>query len=382
MPKIKKTKKQLREEMADSLVIESLPKYFFIACVIATFAAMFYILWPLLSSIFIAAVLAIAFNPVNKKFVKWFKDRRRVASVLTCFIVFLVIVIPLAVLIAMLSSEVLDTYGIVNAKLESGVFDKYLLWEKGGFFYDMFEWFKVQLSPIVDIQSFEIKDTILSVVQVVSKFLGDELSSFLNNIISFVIGLVVMFFSLYYFFKDGNELVDHLGYISPIPEKYESELFKKTASMVKAIIFGVFFTAVLQGFIGGIGFAIVGISSPVFWGTVMGFLSLLPVVGTAIVWVPAAIVLVVLGQYYSALFLFLWGMLLVGSIDNFARTYLIGGKARTYPLLTFFVILGGVWMLDLKGVIVGPLVLIILMSFLHIYESEYSQVLKKQSLKK
>ena len=98
---------------------------------------------------------------------------------------------------------------------------------------------------------------------------------------------------------------------------------------------------------------------------------------TAVIWVPAALILLGLGNWGAALFIFIWGFVAIGSIDNIARPFLIGGKAHTYPLMTFLVVLGGVITMGLKGVIIGPLVLIVLMSFLHIYESEYARLLKK-----
>jgi len=262
-------------------------------------------------------------------------------------------------------------------RVSSGEFDQYLQWKEGGVIYEWLGNFKKEIAPVFDIEKLDIKQNIIDVSQKMSTYLVSFSVTFAEKFSSFLLGVFVMFFSMYYFFKDGEQLVAKVGYISPLPLVYESELFKKLGSMVKAIVFGVFFTAILQGIVGGIGFAFVGISSPVFWGAAMAFLSLLPVVGTAIIWVPACIVLVIMGNYWSALFLFVWGVLVIGSVDNIARTYLIGGRARTYPLLTFFVILGGVLTMNLKGVIVGPLILMLLMSFLHIYEAEYSKVLKK-----
>jgi predicted PurR-regulated permease PerM len=165
--------------------------------------------------------------------------------------------------------------------------------------------------------------------------------------------------------------------LSPLPKVYEDELFGKMDSMVKAIVFGVFLTAIAQGLVGGVGFAISGISNPIFWGTAIAVASFIPVVGTGLVWVPAAIILVIFGNYWAALFLAIWGFLVIGTVDNFLRPYLIGGKAKTHPLLTFFVILGGLFTMGLIGIVVGPVVLMFVMSLLHIYEAEYTKVLKR-----
>jgi len=372
--KKKKTfKKKKINIKAGNLILDKLPGYFLIVCLLISFALLFYILIPFLTVIFLAAVLTIAFYPLYKVFLKFLKGRNRGASLISCFLVVIVILAPIAFFTILLVDEAQDTYLLIVEKVESGDFDNYLLWGDGGFFYDL----KVNLESTVWIDGFDIKGKIISIVTDWSDDVGNFVWEFGQGLSTFLIGFLVMFFSMYYFFKDGDELVRRIGYISPLPSEYEEELFGKIVSMVKAIVFGVFFTALLQGLSGGIGFAIVGLPSPVFWGTVMAFLSLLPVFGTALVWGPAVIILLILGDYMNAIFLLIWGVLVVGSVDNFVRPYLIGGKAHTYPLMTFFVILGGVFMMGPKGVIVGPLILMLLMSFLHIYEREYSKVLKK-----
>lgn len=365
------------KEETTALILDKLPGYFLISCLLLTLSFLLYILWPFLTPIFVAAVLTIAFHSYYKSVLKLFRGRSWLASLVSCLIVALVIVVPVTLFVLLVSSEALDAYATIRIKVESGFFDHYLQWENGGFFYDWFSVFKEKISPVFDVEKLNLKQDIINIAQALSSYLGDFAIVFAEKFSSFLFGVFIMFFSLYYFFKDGNSLVDKLGAVIPFPLVYENELFSKLGSMVKAVVFGVFFTALLQGLVGGIGFAIVGISSPVFWGAAMAFLSLIPVVGTAIIWVPAVIFLLIFGSYGSALFLFLWGVFLVGSVDNIARTYLIGGKAQTYPLITFFVILGGVLMMGLKGVIIGPLVLMGFMSLLHIYQSEYAKVLKK-----
>jgi predicted PurR-regulated permease PerM len=357
----------------DSLIIDKLPGYFLLFTLMIALYFLFEILRPFLSVIFLAAVLVISFYPVYKRLLKAFKGMARLASLVSCVLVVLVIIAPIAAFVIMLTNEAVDTYEVISDKVESGVFDKYLVWEDGGFFYDL----KEHIDPFVDVESLDIKDTIIGAAQGLSSFLFEQTTNILKGISGIALNFVIMLFAMYYFFKDGKELVKKAGHISPLPAMHEGELFRKMDSMVKAIVFGVFFTAIVQGFLGGVGFAIAGISSPVFWGSAMAFLSLVPMVGTALIWIPAVVVLAILGFYWEAVFVMAWGIFVVGTVDNFLRPYLIGGKAKTYPLITFFVILGGIFTMGLKGIIVGPLVLMVVMSLLHIYEAEYSKVLKK-----
>lgn len=357
----------------DSMIVDKLPAYFLLLTLVVALYFLFDILRPFLTVIFLAAVLTVTFHPMYRKILKVFRGYSGWASIVSCLIVVLVIIVPLASFVVMLTNEAVDTYYVVKSKVESGVFDEYLQWQQGGVFYDV----KQNLDPFVNWEEIDIKEYIVNAAQVLSTFLFDQTANFLRSISSLLLNFFVMLFAMYYFFKDGEKLVKHLGRISPLPSLYEGELFRKMDSMVKAIMIGVFLTAVIQGIVGGVGFAIVGVSSPVFWGTAIAFFSLVPVVGTAAIWLPAAVVLAILGNYWEAVFMALWGMFAVGTVDNFVRPYLIGGKAKTYPLLTFFVILGGIFTMGLKGIIVGPLILMVVMSLLHIYEAEYGKVLKK-----
>ncbi|MBI4975521.1 AI-2E family transporter [Candidatus Peregrinibacteria bacterium] len=357
-----------------SLIIDNLPGYFLIAALVFVIAFMVDIMSPFLTVVFVAAVLTIAFYPIHKIFLGWFRGWGRTASAFSTLLVILVIIVPIAFFVVLLASEAFSTYQLVQQKINSGVFDKYLLWKDGGVFYDL----KQRIDPVVDLESIDLKKNIIEVVQGLSTFLVSQIADFIKSLSTIVLSLVVMIFCIYYFFKDGVAIVKRVGILSPFPSIYESQLFAKIKIMVKSVVFGVFMTAVVQGIAGGIGFAIAGISNPVFWGTAMAFFSLFPVVGTAIVWVPAVVVLAILGDYWQAVFLLIYGVFVIGSIDNFVRPFLIGGKStNTHPLMMFLVVLGGVVTMGLKGVIIGPIVLIMMMSFLHIYEFEYKKVLKK-----
>ncbi|MCK9186690.1 AI-2E family transporter [Candidatus Gracilibacteria bacterium] len=368
-----KERKPFHFKSDSAIILEKLPGYFLIACLLFALYYMVGILSPFITVIFIAAVLVIAFNPLHRALLKFFRGWEKLSSIVSCLLIVLIILVPIAIFILLLTSEAFSTYELIQVKLNSGVFDKYLQWKEGGFFYDL----KNMLSPFVNVEDMNLKQNIIDIAKSLSSFLVSQTASLLKSISEIALGLVVLLFCLFYFFKDGKLLVERIGQLSPLPSLYESQLFFKIKDTVKAVVFGVFFTAVLQGIVGGVGFMIAGISNPVFWGTAIAFFSLVPVIGTAIIWVPACIILLILGDYYPALFLFLWGVVVTGSVDNIARPYLIRGKTQTYPLMMFLVVLGGVVTMGLKGVVIGPLVLIVLMSFLHIYEFEYKNLLKK-----
>lgn len=356
-----------------SIIIEKLPGYFLIFCLVFSSVLFLRVIGPFLTVIFIAVVLSIAFYPVYKRILRFFRGYEGAASLLTCLIVILLTVVPLTIFVIFMASEAVDTYQAVQVKVNSGVFDKYLQWQDGGFFYDLNE----NVKDVVDLQKIDIKKTILDMAQSLSTYLVAQVATLISSISAFFLNVFILLFSMYYFFKDGKRIVDKIKAASPLPSLHESELFEKIAAMSKAIMVGVFLTAILQGLVGAIGFMIAGIANPIFWGTAIALFSLVPLFGTAVIWVPAGIILAIMGQYGSAIFILIWGALIIGLVDNVVRPYLIGGKANTYPLLTFFVILGGIWTMGLQGVIIGPLILMFLMAFFHIYEAEYSKVLKQ-----
>lgn len=375
--KKKPSSPKLADAPQSSLFIEKFPAYFLITALLLASFAMLYVLSPFLTVIFVAAVLAITFRPLYLFMLKKMPRFPRLASLLSCFIVILITVVPLFFFSVMITNEGSDAYRTVRNNLESGAFDKYLLWEEGGVIFDLVYDSTQFAESYVDIESLDLKEKIIGSAQGLSTFLASQLTILFAGIFDLLLKFLFMIFALYYFFKDGPKILEKMRLFSPLPASYEDEVFSKVKNMVNAIMLGVFLTAIGQGLVGGIGFAIAGISSPVFWGTSMALFSLVPVVGTTLIWIPAVIVLLILGFYGKALFIAIWGVFVIGMVDNVLRPYLIGGRAHTYPLLTFFVILGGIFVLGFKGVIIGPLVLMILMAILHIYEVEYKQVLNR-----
>jgi predicted PurR-regulated permease PerM len=358
-----------------TLVIEKLPGYFLLTCFLLSFFFMSYIMWPFVAVLFLSGVLVISFYPVYRWFLRivnapWF------ASILTCLFVVFVILIPITVFALLITSEAIDVYNVTEAKIQAGDFDQYLKWTEGGMVYDLVQ----RVENVINLDEIDVKANILGWIKSLKDpvaSLASQTLEFFSALVNLMVSLFVMLFAMFYFFKDGDKIVEKIGYISPLPSLYEDELFMKIGDMVKAIMSGVFLTAIIQGVVAGIGYAIAGIPSAIFWGTLTAFFSLVPLVGTAVVWVPMVIFFIATGSYGLALFVAIWGVLVVGSVDNFVRPLLIGGKAHVYPLLTFFVILGGIWTMGFQGVIVGPLVLMVFLSFLHIYEAEYSKILKQ-----
>lgn len=355
------------------LAIDNLPGYFLIFCVIASLIGLFFVVKRFLPAIIVAAILTIAFYPVYKRLTKVFKGRNWLASILSVLLVVVVIVVPVTLLILLLSREAFDTYVFIEEKVSSGALDQFLKWEDGGYLFDL----KQRLLPVIDLDTVDIKSSITNTAQTVSSFLVTQSANFLKGFTTFMLDFAVMLFAMYYFFKDGKVLKKKLIEFMPLPTTYERKIFNKLEDMVGAIIYGLFLTAVAQGVLGGIGFALAGVSNAIFWGALVAFFALIPLIGTGVIMAPAGILLLLTGNIAAGVFLLLWGFFIVGLVDNILKPYLVSGKAHTYPLLTFLSIFGGIFAFGMKGILFGPVIMMLAVTFLYIYRLEYKPVLKE-----
>ncbi|MFA5821047.1 MAG: AI-2E family transporter, partial [Candidatus Gracilibacteria bacterium] len=222
---------KLPKAKEDALIIEKLPGYFLLLALAVAVYYLFGVLKPFLSVLIIAAVLSVAFYPMYRGLKNLFKGAGSLASLVSCLLVVVIIIVPLALFILMLTNEAFSTYQLIRFKVESGVFDQYLLWQDGGFFYDL----KQRIDPFVDINALDMKKNVVDAAQNLSTFLFDQTANLLAGISSLLFNFGIMMFSMFYFFRDGDELIKRAGMMSPLPAAYEHELFRKIDSMVKAI---------------------------------------------------------------------------------------------------------------------------------------------------
>ncbi|MCC6581953.1 MAG: AI-2E family transporter, partial [Phycisphaeraceae bacterium] len=202
----------------------------------------------------------------------------------------------------------------------------------------------------------------------------------LGSIGIMIFSFLLLSFTLYFFYRDGKKIVHKLMVISPIPVHHERQIFKKFNEISRATMYGTFLTAVTQGFVAWIGFMIAGLPSAFFWATAVSVFSFVPVVGTALVWLPAGLIMLASGNIFGGIFILAWGGGLVSTVDNLLRVVFIGSSAKLNPLVTFIAVFGGILAFDLIGVILGPMLIVLLFTLLEIYEMEYAEVLATPEL--
>ena len=187
----------------------------------------------------------------------------------------------------------------------------------------------------------------------------------------FFIAFTVILFVVYYVLTDGARLTAYLRRATPLPPKQVDYLLAEAHRGLKAVFIGQILTSIIQGAVGGIGFLIAGVPGVILWSAVMAILSLLPVVGAFLVWVPAAIILLLQGHLWQGIFLLAWGILVVSQVDNFVRPKLIGDRSGIHPLFVLVGVLGGVAAFGFIGLFLGPLLVGVTVSVLKVWETDY-----------
>lgn len=311
---------------------------------------------PFLTTLLLAAILVTGTYPVYEWTLQKVRGKTRVAAALVSLSIGVIFSVVFFVFIILLSQEAVSTYQGFEAWIRSGKLNLDELAASASRYLSL---------PRVDLVS-----SITQAAQAFSGSLVAQSTNLIKSIVWLVINFFLLVFAMYFFFKDGKFMVESVEKIIPLPKPFGQEIFQKFQKVSLAMLYGVFFTAIVQGVLGGIGLAFAGIQNPIFWGTVMAFFGMLPIGGTGIVWLPASLILLANGRYAAGIGLLVWGGLIVAFVDNLIKPFIISKQTKTYPLATFLVVIGGLMVFGLKGAIIAPMVLAALVSLLHIYRLE------------
>ncbi|HEX8501270.1 MAG TPA: AI-2E family transporter [Pyrinomonadaceae bacterium] len=334
----------------------------------ATLVAL-YLCWlmlqPFIEVVLWAVVLVIVFFPVHRRI------RARVGSpgwsaVLSCLLVIVVILVPLTLL----------TFAVVN---ELGNFAQMLQQKPDGtggaagaaaglldpnspYLGPAVRW----LGQYVDLSGLGSQEFLAERLKGVSGAIASRTLGFVGGFVGFVVEVFFVIFTMYYLFRDGERMREAAYDMVPLSGPQAREIFDRTGEVISASVYGVLVIAVIQGVLGGLAFWALGLPSPLLWGVVMIFLSMIPMLGAFIVWVPAAVYLALTGHWVSAVILAVWGGLFIGSVDNFLRPKLVGERTRLHELLVFFSVLGGLQVFGVLGIVLGPVIVAITIALLDV----------------
>jgi predicted PurR-regulated permease PerM len=325
---------------------------------------LYQILSPFLTSIIWAILLAMIFYPLFQKLQRLLKKKELLSALIMTFLVLLIIVLPFTLLMASLASEVVGGYHRVEEMINTGQLQAYLEKTKE---LPVLKWILTRLGQHIDPSQMDPMPLLLKNLQKISTFIFNQTAILLKGFSTFIAGFFFTLLSLYYLFKDGSRFFNGLKEIVPLPPKERDLLIQRFKDMIYATIFGGILIAIIQGILGGLAFWVLGLPSPILWGTAMALLSFIPVGGTALVWAPAAIILLMWGAILKGLILLGVGVLVISMVDNILRPIFVSARTNIHPLLLFFAVLGGIQAFGLIGLVAGPLIATLFLTLIEIY---------------
>ena len=358
--------------MSEKIKINTSHWVIIIALLAAAYAC-FLLIEPYVNSIVMAFIISLLMFPIHEWLEKKIPNKENVVSLLSCVILTFIIVIPLlAVFAAIVQQGSLfsqNTYQWVTHGGIQTLFEHPLVVKALSF-----------VNNYLPFDNIEPKSIAQKVAEFATRF-GSKLvgisAKILGDATNFLMDFFLMLFVLFFLLRDHDKIISVVRHILPLSRSQEDKLLTEIEQVSKSAVMGSFLTAIAQAFAGGLGMWIAGFPG-LFWGTMMGFASFIPVVGTALIWIPAATYLFLTGDTTWAIFLTVYCVAIVGSIDNLLRPLLMQGSAGMNTLMIFFSLLGGIQLFGLIGLIYGPLIFAITIVLFNIYDEEFKDFLNQQ----
>lgn len=322
----------------------------FIAVVLLVTAAFLWLLLPFYGAVLWAVILAILFNPLQRKLERRLSGRRNLAAMFSLFACICIVVIPGSLILASLAQEATSLY----TRISTQQFDLAAILKR---FHDALPSFLLDGLSAFNLGTFEeIQTRLTSFLGQAVKVIATRAVSIGQGTAQVFISLGVMLYVLFFLFRDGASLVATIRKASPLSDHHTKRILNKFIAVVKATVKGNVIIAVIQGTIGGIAFWALGVEAALLWGVLMALLSLLPAVGSFLVWGPVAAYLLLSGQYVKGAILVAVGMLVISLVDNLLRPPLVGKGARLPDYVVLVSTLGGIALFGINGFVIGPLI--------------------------
>lgn len=354
--------------------------YFLFALLLLVLLSCYRMLHPYLSPIILALILAAILAPVHERVLRLVKGRGNTAAVLSCLFLTLVVVLPLLVMAVALIRQGIDSFTGISQWIAAGQYKQVAAHPAVAAVTGAAARYLPDLKavfPNVDPGNFELSEILLKLTSATGRFLVDRGGMFFSNLSVLAAKFFLMIFAFFFFVRDQKKLYAYLMHLIPLRNSQEEKIIEKIKAVAQSALLGTLVTAAAQGVAGGVAFWICGLPG-LFWGMVMAFTSFIPIVGTSLVWVPATAFLFFSGSWGYGVFLLVWSVVIVGSIDNLVRPIFMQGGADMSTLLIFLAILGGINSFGLIGLLYGPLLFGLGMVLLYVYSIEFDGFLSFQ----
>ena len=319
-----------------------------------------------LVSLLLAAILAGITHPFYQRLQSWFRGRAALASGVTIVLVLIVIVVPLIGFLGLVATEAVQIAQGVRPWIEEQLQQPNEI-EK---LLERIPFLEV-LAPYQD----QIAAKLGEFAARIGTFLVNSVAATTRGTAVFFFQLFIMLYAMFFFLISGRQTLDKILYYLPLDPEDEERMVEKFVSVSRATIKGTLVIGILQGGLAGAAFAVVGIQGAAFWGTVMAVLSIIPGVGTALVWVPAVIYLYAGGHFAAATGLLIWCAAIVGTVDNVLRPWLVGKDTKMPDLLILLGTLGGLVLFGATGILIGPVIAALFVTVWEIYGVAFKEYL-------
>jgi predicted PurR-regulated permease PerM len=319
-------------------------------------------LQPFLTPLCWGAIFAIVFYPIYEKLRRWIKSDTLRAIVVT-LLVLIVIIGPVAYLGVALVQEAITMFDHFSGWVDSGKLTA-LNDLKNTPIYQMLQ---TRLAPYVDLSHLDLQVILENSMKTISTFALNQATGILTNTGKMLFQFILMIFFLFFFIRDGKALLDQIKAVIPLSPDKAAATVADLKKIVQSNMYGGLVVALIQGFLGGTLFLIMGLRSPVFWGAFMAFLALLPLIGPFLIYIPAGIILVLTGSPIKGILLIAIGSVVVSQVDNFLRPILASRDTGMHTMLLFISIMGGAAVFGLIGIVLGPVIAAVFVTVFDIF---------------
>ena len=340
----------------------------FAALVIAVTVAFAWILWPFSGAVLWGTALAIVFAPAYRRLVRRMGGRATLAALATMGMIMLIVILPLAVIGTLLVGQAATLY----ARLQTGELDvgsrvQQVLDALPPWMLDLVN--RLGVTNVADLQ-----ERLSGLLTGGLRFIGTQAVNLGQFTIGLVLSVFVMLYLLFFLLRDGASLARRIKSAVPLEPSLRERLAIRFATVIRATIKGTLVVSAVQGALGGVILAVLGIEGAVLWGALMGILALLPAVGPALVWIPIAAYLLATGAVVKGIVLIAFGALVVGLVDNVLRPMLVGRDTRMPDYVVLIATLGGIAVFGINGFIIGPVIAAMFISVWEIFAASRAPV--------
>lgn len=337
---------------------------FLLALLVGALGLAFWLFRPFLEPVAFAAVIAIGFYPLYLGVSRIVRGPNK-AALLGTFVVLLIFVLPALLIASAAGGELIKAARYFGDRsTEAGGAVAYLSEKQ----QNALQW----LSRYVDVEELHLQDALANLPGQVSKFLLGAGTHLVGGLAGFAGNAILTFLILFFLFRDGKTALENVTSILPLSQDQTLRLFSGIRDSVIANLYGILAVGLAQGLLTALALAVLRVPSALLLGLTTGVCSLIPLVGTALVWLPVSIYLMATGHLWKGVILIAWGTAVVGTIDNIIRPLVIGSKVELHPLLLLFSLLGGLQVFGFIGIFVGPVVISVIAALINLLREELS----------